>query len=74
MNAKIKIPTMDGILKFVRASEHNKTCVLVAKEGFSRTIDASSLLAMTAFLATVIVVHCDSCTEELQQLIRVFSV
>lgn len=74
MKIKLKINDMEGMKNFVRASEYNDSSVLVSKEGFKNVFDVSSLIAMLGLVSSDIVVSCETCSNELQQIFDLYTI
>lgn len=74
MKIKLNINDLEGMKKFVHASEYNDSTVLVSKEGFKNVFDGSSLLAMLWLVSSDIVVSCETCSKELQQVFELYTI
>lgn len=74
MNIRLNISDPNGMKKFVQAAESNDSNVLVSKEGFRNVFDGASIMSMMYLLSTNIIVKCESCSNELKQIMDSYMV
>lgn len=74
MKTRLRITDLNGMKNFVRAAESNDSSVLVSKEGYKNFFDGSSLMAMLWLVSDNIIVSCESCSKELQQVLDAYAI